>query len=151
MIPLIVRVYNTGSGALMKRFGMKGNISLEFPVIEHYYVKGKRTPQWINEYHAYALSIISPEEYKQINRIASKANAMLRGLCDRRQLFVANFQLAFGRYKDQIILGDELSPFTCHFWDVTQKEKPDQDRYLPGSQNAVEAFSELYGRFILKV
>ncbi|HEV8538763.1 MAG TPA: phosphoribosylaminoimidazolesuccinocarboxamide synthase [Bacteroidota bacterium] len=151
MIPLTVRVYNAGSGSLMKRFGIKTNSILDFPVIEHYHTGGKRAPQWINEYHTYAFNLLSPEEYKQINRIASKVNAVLRGLCDRRQLFVANLQLAFGRYKDQIVLGDELSPFTCHFWDVTQRGNPDQERYIPDRENATEAFSELYGRFILKV
>ena len=151
MIPLTVRVYNSGSGSLMKRFGIKNSNVLEFPVIEHYYTVGRRTPQWINEYHAYAFNILTPEEYKQINRIASKANAVLRGLCDRRQLFVANLQLVFGRFKGQIILGDELSPFTCHFWEVTQRGKPDQDRYVPDQQDAAEKLAELYGRLILKV
>lgn len=151
MMPLTVRVYNSGSGSLMKRFGIKNGDILEFPVIEHYYSVGRRTPQWINEYHAYAFNVLTPEEYKQINRIASKANAVLRGLCDRRQLFVANLQLAFGRFKGQIVLGDEISPLTCHFWDVTQRGKPDQDRYLPDQQNASEKICELYGRLILKV
>jgi len=135
----------------MKRFGMKGLTTLDFPVIEHYYTIGRRLPQWINEYHAYALHLLTPEEYKQINRIASKVNAVLRGLCDRRQLFVANVQLVFGRFKGQIVVGDELSPFTCHFWDVSQKDKSDQDRYLPDRQDAVDMFSELYGRLMLKV
>ena len=151
MIPLTVRVYNTGSGSLMKRFGMKASVALEFPVMEHYYTGGRRPPQWINEYHAYALHLLTPEEYKQVNRLASKVNAVLRGLCDRRLLFIANLQLVFGRFKDQIVVGDELSPFTCHFWDVTQKGKPDQDRYLPDQQNSTDAFSELYGRLMLKV
>jgi phosphoribosylaminoimidazole-succinocarboxamide synthase len=151
MIPLTVRVYNSSSGPLMKRFGLKANSSLEFPVIEHYYNAARRGPQWVNEYHAYAFNLLTPEEYKQINRIASKVNAVLRGLCDRRQLYVANLQLAFGKYKEQIVLGDELSPLTCHFWDVAQKGKPDQDKFLPGQGSAVEAFHELYSRLMLKV
>ncbi len=151
MMPLIVRVYNSGSGSLFKRFGTKNNSALEFPVIEHYFIGGRRGPQWINEYHAYAFNLLTPEEYKQINRIASKVNAVLRGLCDRRQLYIANLQLAFGKYKDQIILGDELSPFTCHFWDVAQKGKTDQDRFLPDQDHAVDAFRELYGRLMLTV
>ena len=88
----------------MKRFGSKGSATLEFPVIEHYYTGGRRGPQWINEYHAYAFNLLVPEEYKQINRMASKVNAVLRGLCDRRHLYVANLQLAFGKYFMEVML-----------------------------------------------
>ena len=146
MMPLIVRVYNSN-----KRFGMKSSAALEFPVIEHYYTGGRRGPQWFNEYHAYAFNLMVPEEYKQVNRLASKVNAVLRGLCDRRELYVASLQLAFGKYKDQIVLGDELSPLTCHFWDVAKKDRIDQDKFLPDQGSASEAFRELYGRFMLKV
>ena len=113
-IPMTMRIYNACSGSLMKRLGLRERTSLDFPIIEHFYTAGKRSPTWMNEYHMYALNIVTPEELKQINRLASKVNAVLRGLCDRRKFFVADLQLGFVRFKEQILIGDELSPVTCH-------------------------------------
>lgn len=151
MIPLIVRIYNSCNGALLKRLSLREGTVLDFPVIEHFYANGRKTPTWVNEYHMYALNVVTPEELKQINRIASKVNAVLRDLCDRRNLFVADLQLAFGRFKDQVVLGDELSPVTCHFLDVAKGAKREQDRFLPDQERAVEIFTELYHRLKLKV
>src|SRR5258708_16951093 len=96
-IPLEVRIYNYSGAALTKRFGMKEGVKLDFPVIEHYYWNSSQTPSWINEYHVYAFGITTAEEFKQVNRTAAKINAVLRGLCDRRQLLLADLRLEFGR------------------------------------------------------
>ena len=151
MMPFTVRVYNVVSGPLVKRFGLKEGRALDFPVIEHYFQNGKKPSTWINEYHLSAFGFATPEDMKQINRITSKVNATLRGLCDRRHLFVVDMQLAFGKFKGQIHLGDELSPFTCHFWDVSNPASVGEDRFLPDQTDVVEAFSELRDRLKLKV
>ena len=150
MIPLVVRIYNTSTGPMLKRFGLKEGSVLDFPVMEHYYTQGRKQPGWVNEYHMFAFNIVSPDELRQINRMASKVNAVLRGLCDRRKLAVADLQLAFGKFKNQIVVGDELSPFTCHFLDLGEEGKRAQDRYLPDQDRAAEAFSELDHRFKMK-
>jgi phosphoribosylaminoimidazole-succinocarboxamide synthase len=150
-IPLVVKVYNGGNEALAKRFGFKENTPLEFPIIEHYLVNAARTGPMVNEYHVYAFSIASPEEFKQINRLASKINAVLRGLCDRRQLMVTDLQLEFGRHKGQIILADELSPLTCHFVDLAAEDKSRRERFLPGGEKNGETLAELCDRLMLKV
>jgi phosphoribosylaminoimidazole-succinocarboxamide synthase len=145
-IPLEVRIYNYSGPALTKRFGMKEGVKLDFPVIEHYYCNGNQTPSWINEYHVYAFGITTAEEFKQINRTAAKINAVLRGLCDRRQLLLADLRLEFGRSKGQIVLSDELSPSTCHFLDLSVEDKNGRDRFLPDQLNALPAFTELRDR-----
>jgi len=151
IIPLSVKVYNTGNGVLSQRFGIAESEELEFPIIEHYARQSDNTDAWVNEYHIYAFNIASPEEYKQINRISSKVNAVLRGLCDRRQLTLTGMQLEFGRYKDQVLLCDELSPYTCYFIDPATNDKRRQDRFTPSHENAVESFAELFDRLTLKV
>jgi len=145
-IPLVVRMYNSANGALAKRFGVKEIPKLEFPVLEHYYWSADRPLTWLNEYHAYAFGITTAEEFKQINRTASKINAVLRGLCDRRQLLLADLNLEFGRSKGQIVLGDELSPSNCHFLDLAVEDKNGRDRFLPDQENVVPAFTELRDR-----
>jgi phosphoribosylaminoimidazole-succinocarboxamide synthase len=146
IIPIVTKIYNTGSSALAKRFGMKEALKIEFPIIEHYYWNNDRAVSWVNEHHAYAFGLATAEEFKQMNRTASKVNAVLRGLCDRRQLMLADLQLEFGRSKGQIVLGDELSPSTCHFVDLAVEDRNGRDRFLPDQENAVLAYAELRDR-----
>jgi phosphoribosylaminoimidazole-succinocarboxamide synthase len=145
-VPITVKMYNAVSPPLARRLGMKEDQKIEFPVIEHYYRAHDRSSTWINEYHVYAFGITTAEEFKQINRTASKVNAVLRGLCDRRQLMLAEMSLEFGRMKGQIVLGDELSPITCHFLDLSVEDKNGRDRYLPEQENVISAFTELRDR-----
>jgi len=150
-IHLMIKIYNCATGVLTKRFGLKEGTPLEFPVMEHFYLPENRPAAWVNEYHVYAFGIAKAEEFKQINRAASKVNAVLRALCDRRQLMLADLQLEFGRLKGQVVLGDELSPTTCHFLDLAVSEKEGRDRFHPDQENAVSAFSELRDRLKLRV
>lgn len=150
-LPLSVRIYNTSNGALVKRLGFKDGRLLDFPIIEHYYADGNKPGTWANEYHLFALGVLTPEEFKQVNRIATKTNAVLRSLCDRRQLLLADMKLEFGRFRGQIILVDELSPLTCHFWDMTHDAKNGRDRFLPDQEQSDATIGELRDRLMLKV
>ena len=146
-IPLVVNVLNRDDGTLHARFGaVRG---LEFPVIEHTFLSGAG-PAWVNEYHVYALRIATPEEFKQMNRMAAKVNAVIRGLCDRRRLALGSCRLRFGRLNGQIILCDELSPFTCRFLDAGAEDQA-LDRFQPARDDAAAAIAELCDRFLLKV
>ena len=150
LIPIAVKVFNIVNGALGKRLGLKDNIQTELPIIEHYYINGQKNGSWINEHHVYALSLATPEEFKQMNRIATKANAVLRGLCDRRQLILAETQFEFGRFKNQIVLINEISPLTCHFLDLTSDNKAKRDRFLIDNEGAADAISQLRDRLLLR-
>ena len=151
MLPITVRVYNICSAMLTQRFNFAEGAALEFPVIEHFYANGNGTSTWINEYHVSALGIASPEEFRQINRITAKANAVLRGLCDRRQLTLAEMQLEFGRSRGQILLADELSPLTCQFLDMEAGNKQERERFLHSEQGDEAAMGELRDRLKLTV
>jgi phosphoribosylaminoimidazole-succinocarboxamide synthase len=150
-LPLAVQVYNTCNAMLTKRFTLAEGAALEFPVVEHFYTNGNSTPTWVNEYHLAALGIASPEEFRQINRIASKANAVLRGLCERRQLTLTEMRLEFGRARGQIFLADELSPLTCQFLDMTAGNKQGRERFLYNELNGEAAMVELCDRLKLTV
>jgi phosphoribosylaminoimidazole-succinocarboxamide synthase len=151
IVPFYVKVHNTIEGALLKRFNFKESMTVEFPVFEHYYANGTRSNTWINEYHIYALSLATPAEYKQINRIAAKVNAVLRGLCDRRGLLISDLQMEFGRYKGQILLIGELSPVTCHFLDMQAEQKTKRDRFTLESDNPAQSLKELSDRLLVKI
>ncbi|MDI6765639.1 MAG: phosphoribosylaminoimidazolesuccinocarboxamide synthase [Bacteroidota bacterium] len=150
-IPLTVKIFNCVNGTLLKRLGLKDGVQTDIPIIEHYFQNDQRNGSWVNEYHVYALGLATPDEFKQINRIVSKVNAILRGLCDRRQLMLADLQLEFGRYKNQIILSDELSPLTCHFLDMAVESKTKRDRFTPEKEASDGAITELRDRLTSKV
>ena len=149
-IPLIIRIYNSANGQLTKRFGLKEGMNIEFPILEHYYTLNARGNSWVNEYHIYGLGILIPEEFKQMNRIATKVNAVLRGLCDRRQLSLPELCLTFGRFKGQMLLCGELSPATCHFLDASGENKNKRDRFALAQDDAVESLFELSDRLLVK-
>ena len=150
MIPLLIKVYNYAIGPLARRFGRKDGTPLDFPVIEHYYRTGAQGLSWTNEYHLYAFGIMTPDEFKQINRLSTKINAVLRSLCDRRKLTLVDIQLEYGRYNGQIYLGDELSPAACHFWDAAAEGRTQRDRFAPDSENAEESYAELLERLSMR-
>ncbi len=149
-IDLSVKVYNRGDNGLAERFGRTAAKELEFPVIEHFFLANGAGAPWVNEYHVSAFGIATPEEMKQINRISSKVNAVLRGLCDRRQLGLAGLTLGFGRYKGQVILAEELSPATCRFIDLADAKNPER---FSASHDGFDAGSlaELRDRLRLRV
>lgn len=149
-IPLTVKIYNLMNGQLLKRLGLKDNIQTDLPIFEHYFQNDPKNGTWINEYHVYALGMATPDEFKQINRIGSKVNAVLRALCDRRQLMLADLQLEFGRYRNQMILTDELSPLTCRFLDMAAENKTKRDRFTLDKEASEVAITELKDRLTLK-
>jgi phosphoribosylaminoimidazole-succinocarboxamide synthase len=149
-IALIFKIYNTANGQLTKRFNLKEGVNIEFPIIEHYFNLNNRNSSWVNEYHIYGLGISTPEEFKQMNRLATKVNAVLRGLCDRRNLNLSEVNLTFGRFKGQMLLCGELSPLTCHFLDASHDQKNKRDRFTLGQVNTQEALMELADRLMVK-
>ena len=151
LIPVTLSIYNIAARSLAQRFDLKEGELLEFPVFEYFHIAKDKSPNWINEYHLYSFDILTPDELKQINRIASKVNAVLRGLCDRRHLVLAYLQLEFGRSKEQIVLSDELSPITCHFIDVSTDDPKRRERFHANHEDAIETFTELRNRLTLKV
>lgn len=146
-IPVEVCVDNLSNKSFTERYGLPESQLFDFPIIEHYYLKSDGSRLLANEYHFFALSVLSPEEFKQINRIASKVNAVLRGLCDRRQLMLIHLTLYFGRSHGQLFVIDELSPSTFR---ITDKEHARNHR---GANHELDeaALTGLRDRLMLKV
>ncbi|MBI5020566.1 MAG: hypothetical protein HZB59_03945 [Ignavibacteriales bacterium] len=149
-VPITLKVHNIINGSLIKRLGIKETANIDFPIIEHYLRNGQGNSAWLNEHHIYALGIATPDEFKHINRIAAKANAILKSLCERRQLILADVQFEFGRAKTQIYLADELSPITCHFLDGSVDGKTKRDRFQLDQEDTTTVILQLADRIMLK-
>lgn len=108
-IPLLVKVRNVAAKDLAKRFPIKAGSLLAYPVIELYYKSAKLKNPFINEYHAYVLNCVTPDEMRMMNRMTSKINAVLKSFFLRRELGLIDFIIEFGRQKSKIVLTGDLS------------------------------------------
>jgi phosphoribosylaminoimidazole-succinocarboxamide synthase len=149
VLPLNVHVYNCVAGDLSSRLSLSDGAALDVPVFEHYYTSEKGQ-SWVNEFHCYAIGLLTPDEFKQMNRISSKVNAVLRSLCSRRGLTLAEVKLSFGRYKGLIYLGGDLTPETITVWDTPVTDPAARLRFAPGGEGEQERHAEFLQRLSLK-
>ena len=126
IVPLEVIVRNVAAGSMSKRLGLPEGTALQHTVLEFSYKNDELGDPMINEYHAYAMGLCTPEELKTISDMAFKVNDFMVDYFKKRNVDLIDFKLEFGRFKGEIILADEISPDTCRFWDSTTKEKLDK-------------------------
>ena len=110
IIPVEVTVRNLASQSFVKRFKhFKAKQQLEFPIFE-YILRDERGEFFVTETHLYAMQILTSDEFRTINRLASKINAVMKSFLERRGLTLVDISMQFGKYKGTIMLGDEISP-----------------------------------------
>lgn len=146
IVPLEVIVRNVAAGSLSKRLGIPEGTPLQHTVLEFSYKNDELGDPMINDYHAYAMGLCTPEELKTITDMAFKVNDYMVEYFKGRNIDLIDFKLEFGRYKGEILLADEISPDTCRFWDSTTKEKLDKDRFRRDMGGVEEAYAEMMRR-----
>lgn len=146
IVPVEVVVRNIAAGSLARRLGLEEGTRLPFPVLEHYYKSDELGDPLINTYHIQVLGLASKEEMTRIDEIALRVNDILRQHLAERDIELVDYKLEFGRHNGQIILGDEISPDTCRFWDKNTGEKLDKDRFRRDLGGVEEAYQEVLRR-----
>lgn len=146
IIPVEVVARNIVAGSLAKRVGQPEGTKLPFPVLEFYYKNDELGDPLINNYHIKALKLASEEEIQKIEETSLKVNEILSEHLQPLNLELVDFKLEFGRHEGQVLLGDEISPDTCRFWDATTREKLDKDRFRRDLGNVIEAYQEVWQR-----
>lgn len=146
IIKIEVVVRNVFAGSLSKRLGVEEGVPAPKPILEFYYKDDALGDPMINEYHIAALKLATPAEVKKIADLALKVNKVLKPYFDKRGILLVDFKLEFGRHKRKILLGDEISPDTCRFWDKKTHERLDKDRFRRDLGNVEEAYQEMLRR-----
>lgn len=146
MIPLEVVVRNTAAGSLAKRLGVEEGTKLSQPVVELYYKDDALGDPMVNESHIAAMGWASTQEVAEIQRLGLKVNETLLKILAEAGIDLIDYKLEFGMANGKIILGDEISPDTCRFWDTATKEKLDKDRFRRDLGKVEEAYLEVYRR-----
>ena len=129
IIPLEVIVRNRAAGSFVKRYAAKEGMIFKEPTFEFSYKRDDLGDPLINESHAIAMELATKDEIANIRTQALQVNDLLKSFFSERGITLVDFKLEFGKHKGEILLGDEISPDTCRFWDSETGEKLDKDRF----------------------
>ncbi len=146
IIKVEVIVRNLAAGSMAKRLGLKEGTDLGGPVVDYCYKSDELGDPLINDDHIRALKLASPEQMQIIRETALKVNQILTDYLLTKNIILVDYKLEFGLHNGEIMLGDEISPDTCRFWDSETKEKLDKDRFRRDLGNVEEAYKEIYRR-----
>jgi phosphoribosylaminoimidazole-succinocarboxamide synthase len=151
VLKVVANVHNIATAELAERFKLDDGRALDYPIIEYFLKAPKLGDPMINESHALALGYARKEDLRTISRIASKTNAVLKSLFERRGLVLLEFRLEFGNAGDHICIADEITPDTCRIWDRKTNRRLDQDRVHQDLGGVEKAYRELHDRLISAV
>ncbi len=146
IIPVEVVVRNVAAGSLAKRLGLDEGTPLGKTVLEFYYKSDELGDPLINRYHIAALELCTPDQLETMATQAFRVNDILSDLLEPVGLKLIDFKLEFGTHKGEVLLGDEISPDTCRFWDIETGERLDKDRFRRDLGGVTEAYVEVLRR-----
>jgi phosphoribosylaminoimidazole-succinocarboxamide synthase len=146
IIPVETVVRNIVAGSLAKRLGMEEGRDLPRPVVEYYYKSDPLDDPMIVEDHVLVFGFATEDELRKIREMALKVNDVVRRFLDARGILLVDAKFEFGRHKGQVLLGDEICPDTCRFWDKVTREKLDKDRFRRDLGNVEGAYREMMER-----
>ncbi|MEK7204819.1 MAG: phosphoribosylaminoimidazolesuccinocarboxamide synthase [candidate division NC10 bacterium] len=146
MIRLEVVLRNIAAGSLAKRLGMEVGTPLPAPVLEFSYKSDALGDPLLNEDHVRTLGLATTEDLKAIRETTLRANGILLPFFAEREILLADFKVEFGRYKGGLLLGDDLTPDGCRFWDRTTRENLGKDRGRRSPAREAAAYHEIFRR-----
>jgi phosphoribosylaminoimidazole-succinocarboxamide synthase len=146
IIPCETVVRNIVAGSMAKRLGIEEGRDLKRPVVEYYYKSDELDDPLIYPEHAIEFGWATEAEIAAIKSMALKVNDVLRNFLDERGVILVDFKLEFGRHRGAILLGDEICPDTCRFWDKATRQKLDKDRFRRDLGGVEEAYHEMLRR-----
>ena len=146
IVPVETVTRNIIAGSLAKRMGLEEGGDLPHPIVEYYYKSDPLDDPMINQWHVTVLGMATEAELKTLSDMALKINAVLRDFLQSKGLLLVDMKLEFGRHHGQILLGDEICPDTCRFWDAATRKKLDKDRFRQDLGGVEEAYHEVHRR-----
>ena len=151
VIPLEIVLRNTAYGSLCKQTTIKPGTLLAKPLIDIYLKNDELNDPLITNDRIKLMNIISTDDLDLIIDLTLKINVILKSFFKNIQLQLVDFKLEFGYdCKNNLLLGDEISPDNCRLWDLSQKNDTivslDKDRFRNDLGGLIEAYSEINRR-----
>ena len=148
IIPLEVTMRNIVAGGMSRMLGMEEGLVLKEPVFEWHYKSDALGDPLINDDHIFALGAATAPELAEIRRQSARVNELLKTYFLARGIDLVDFKLEFGRHGGALLLGDEISPDTCRFWEQGTKKKLDKDRFRRDLGDVEAAYQEMLRRVV---
>ncbi|WP_295238517.1 phosphoribosylaminoimidazolesuccinocarboxamide synthase [Veillonella sp.] len=146
ILPLEVIVRNIIAGSLSKRLGIEEGTPCKRPILEFCYKNDDLGDPFINEDQILALGWATEEQVALVRKYAMQVNEILKKFLAEKKVTLVDFKLEFGLHNGEVLLGDEISPDTCRFWDSETNEKLDKDRFRRDLGNVEDAYKEMLFR-----
>ena len=146
ILPIEVVIRNVAAGSLASRLGLEEGTKMAIPIVELYYKNDDLHDPMINHFHIKVMDLATQAEIEEIEAAGLKVNEILTKYLATKDIELIDFKLEFGRYKGRVILGDEISPDNCRFWDSNTHEKLDKDRFRRDLGNVEDAYKEILHR-----
>lgn len=146
ILPLEVIIRNVAAGSFSKRLGVEEGSPLAKTVLEFCLKDDALGDPLINDDHALALELATPEQIETVKAYAHKVNEFMKDFFDARGIKLIDFKLEFGVFEGQVILADEISPDTCRLWDKETNKKLDKDRFRRDLGDVESSYWEVLSR-----
>jgi phosphoribosylaminoimidazole-succinocarboxamide synthase len=142
---------NTAYGSLCKQTSIKAGTVLAKPLIDLYLKNDELNDPLITRDRIELMNILNLEDLDVILNLTLKINLILKKFFKKINLQLVDFKLEFGYdLKNNILLGDEISPDNCRLWDINQQNDTivslDKDRFRNDLGGLIEAYSEINRR-----
>ncbi len=145
IIPLEIVVRNFAAGSFCRRYGVKKGVKIG-PVVEFFVKDDELNDPLICEDVAVALNISSHETLQRLRELALKVNDAVKTFVQERGLLLVDFKVEVGTCNGELLIGDEITPDTCRFWDVHTKNSLDKDVYRDSKGDPLTAYREVLRR-----
>lgn len=147
MVPLEAVVRNYVAGSLAKRIGLEEGTPLSRPVLEYHWKKDELNDPLMTESLILALEIATEEQLAAFRELSLKVNSLLTAFMDERGIMLVDAKFELGYFHEtELMIGDEISPDTCRFWNKEDMAKLDKDRFRRKLGNIAEAYQEVLDR-----
>lgn len=146
MIPVECVVRNITAGNLCKRLGIPEGQELNPPLFELYLKSDALGDPMITPEHVRAFRWATDEELAQMRNLTFQVNAVLQPMFLEAGMLLVDYKLEFGRFRGEVVLGDEFSPDGCRIWDAQTKEVLDKDRFRKDLGQVTEAYEAVAQR-----
>lgn len=146
MVKVEVIMRNVAAGSICRRYGTEEGLVFDEPILELYYKSDPHHDPLMNTEHVVQFQLCTATTLEEMSRLARKINTIMREFFHSIGINLVDFKLEFGLTGDQVVLGDEISPDTCRFWDLKTGEKLDKDRFRFDLGNVDGAYQEMLAR-----
>ncbi len=142
ILKIEVVVRNIATGSIVKRLGLEKGFEFQEPIIEFFYKDDKLNDPILCKEHIRILKLATSEEINIMENIAFKSNEILKTFFKTFNLKLVDIKFEFGRYNNEIILADEISPDIFRLWDEFGNSY-DKDVFRFEKGNLIETYEKL--------